>query len=78
MGDNPTEKQQAGWVKEVYTELLKDKNVEKVFWAFFRDCSSHWGNGVDYFGLVRWDYSRKAAFKAYKECFSKWKEDAKN
>jgi len=78
LGKNPSEKQQAGWVKEVYTELLKDKNVEKVFWAFFRDCSSHWDTGVDYFGLIRWDYSRKPSFKAYKECFNKWKEDGEN
>lgn len=74
LGKNPREKQQAEWVKKVYTELLKDKTVEKVFWAFFRDCSGHWGNGVDYFGLIRWDYSRKPAFKAYKECFKKWQK----
>jgi len=78
MGDSPTEKQQASWLKEVYTELLKDKFVEKVFWAFFRDCSNHWGNGVDYFGMVRWNYSRKSSFEAYKECFNKWKENEKN
>ena len=72
MGKNPTEKQQAAWVKEVYTELLKDPNVEKVFWAFFRDTKNHWKNGVDYFGLVRWDFSRKPSFKAYQECFYKW------
>ncbi|PIP19412.1 MAG: hypothetical protein COT38_03170 [Candidatus Omnitrophica bacterium CG08_land_8_20_14_0_20_41_16] len=73
MGKNPTEKQQAGWVKQVYTELLKDKNVGKVFWAFFRDCSGHWDNGVDYFGLVRWDFSRKPSFKAYEKCFQQWR-----
>ena len=72
MGKNPTEKQQAVWVKEVYTELLKDVNVEKVFWAFFRDTKNHWSNGVDYFGLIRWDYSSKPSFKAYRECFNRW------
>ena len=74
LGTNPTEKQQAAWVSQVYTTLLKDKNVEKIFWAFFRDCSRHWDTGVDYFGLVRWDFSKKPAFKAYKECFEKWKK----
>ncbi|MDO8663050.1 MAG: family 1 glycosylhydrolase [Candidatus Omnitrophota bacterium] len=73
LGKNPSEKEQGEWLKKVYTELLKDKNVEKVFWAFFRDCSGHWGNGVDYFGLIRWDYSRKPSFKAYKECVDNWK-----
>jgi len=70
---NPSELQQALWVKKVYTELLKDKNVGKIFWAFFRDCKDHWNNGVDYFGLVRWDFSRKPAFFLYKSCFNKWK-----
>ena len=74
LGANPSEKEQAAWVREVYTTLLKDKNVEKIFWAFFRDCSRHWDTGVDYFGLVRWDFSKKPAFKAYKECFEKWKK----
>jgi len=78
LGNNPGEKQQAEWLKKVYTELLENINVEKIFWAFFRDCSSHWDNGVDYFGLIRWDYSRKPAFKAYKECFKQWEEANKS
>lgn len=73
LGKNPTEKQQSIWLRQVYTELLKDKHVEKVFWAFFRDCADHWGTGVDRFGLVRWGYTKKPAFQAYKECFEKWK-----
>ena len=74
LGENPDEQKQALWVKDVYSELLKDKNIERVFWAFFRDCKGHWGNGIDYFGLVRWDYSRKSSFKAYQECFNSWKK----
>ena len=75
MGKNPTERQQAEWVKNVYTTLLKDPHVEKIFWAFFRDTKDHWKNGVDYFGLLRWDYSAKPSFKAYKECFQEWKKN---
>jgi hypothetical protein len=74
MGKNPSERKQAEWVKEVYTELLKDANVAKVFWAFFRDCQQHWDNGTDYFGLVRWDFSKKPSFKAYKDCSERWKK----
>jgi hypothetical protein len=74
MGKNPNEQEQAGWVRQVYTQLLEDKNVEKVFWAFFRDCKCHWDNGIDYFGLVRWDFSRKPSFKAYKDCFNNWRK----
>jgi hypothetical protein len=72
MGKNPNETQQAKWLKDVYTELLKNPQVEKIFWAFFRDTKGHWNNGVDYFGMVRWGYSRKPAFKSYKDCFNKW------
>jgi len=74
MGKNPSENEQAGWVKLVFTELLKDKHVEKVFWAFFRDTKNHWDNGVDYFGLVCWDYSKKPSFKAYEDSFNNWRK----
>ncbi len=74
MGKNPDESQQAAWVKSVFKELTQDKTVEKIFWAFFRDCNKHWDNGTDYFGLVRWDFSRKPSFFSYKECFNNWKK----
>jgi len=67
MGGNPTEEAQAGWVTQVYTTLRKIPYVEKVFWAFFRDTDQHWKNGVDYFGLVRHDFSLKPAYKAYQK-----------
>ncbi len=72
MGKNPGEKDQARWVKEVYENLLKDESVETVFWAFFRDTNQHWKNGVDYFGLLRNDFSKKPSFTAYKQAFRKW------
>jgi hypothetical protein len=75
IGKNPSERQQAQWLKEVYAELLKDIHVEKVFWAFFRDTKKHWHNGIDYFGLVRWNCFPKASFKAYRECYQKWKKN---
>lgn len=74
MGKNPTERQQAEWVRKVYTELLKDGNIEKIFWAFFRDTKEHWGSGVDYFGLIRWNYSKKASYNAYRDAFKNWKK----
>jgi hypothetical protein len=67
LGVNPSERQQARWLKQIYCKLLENKNIDKVFWAFFRDCNRHWNNGVDYFGLVRWDFSKKPAFLSYKE-----------
>lgn len=72
MGRNPNEGQQATWVKEVFSQLLQYPAVDKVFWAFFRDCKEHFKSGVDYFGLVRWDFSRKPAFCTYKEIYNKF------
>jgi len=75
LGKNPNEKQQAQWVKDVYAELLKQKIASKIFWAFFRDCNGHWGSGIDYFGLVRWDFSLKPAYNSYRECYGDWRNN---
>jgi hypothetical protein len=64
-GDSPSEAQQAEHVKSVYTEALNLKGVDKIFWAFWRD-TVHFRSGVDYFGLIRGDYSPKPAFDVYK------------
>lgn len=74
-GVSPNEKQQAQWVKDIYLKLLpRMPGCEKIFWAFFRDCKGHWKNGVDYFGLVRWDLSKKPAFQAYRQAVKAWRE----
>jgi hypothetical protein len=73
LGGNPDELQQAKWLKSIFKVLLEDKNIGKVFWAFFRDCNKHWDNGIDYFGLVRWDYSLKPSFVAYQGIVKGWK-----
>jgi exo-beta-1,3-glucanase (GH17 family) len=67
MGGNPTEEDQARWVTEVYTTVLKMPYVEKIFWAFFRDTDQHWKNGTDYFGLIRHDFSVKPSYRAYQK-----------
>ncbi|MFH1458194.1 MAG: beta-galactosidase [Candidatus Omnitrophota bacterium] len=77
MGKNPNEYEQAGWVRLICSQLLKDENVEKIFWAFFRDCKDHWDSGIDYFGLLRWNYSVKPSFKAFKACVNNWKKSSK-
>ncbi len=66
-GKSPTEAEQAEWVEKIYGEPLRWKGVKKIFWAFFRDTRDHFGNGVDHFGLVREDFSRKPAFESYKK-----------
>jgi hypothetical protein len=74
MGENPNEEEQAEWVKRVFTELTRDETIERIFWAFFRDCKDHWNNGVDYFGLLRWDFSKKPAFFSFQKSFRDWKK----
>jgi len=72
MGKNPSEQDQARWVKQVFDQLLVLDSVEKIFWAFFRDTNNHWGNAVDNFGLLRNDFSKKPAFDFYKQASKKW------
>lgn len=77
-GDNSTEEQQAELVKKVYTGIIMEMpDCDKVFWAFFRDCLNHWNNGIDYFGLIRWDFSKKPAFNAYQNAVKLWDESLK-
>lgn len=71
-GVNPSEEEQAQWLKDTFNALLEDKNVQVIFWAFFRDCKKHWDNGIDYFGLVSWDFAKKPSFEAFKVCFEDW------
>lgn len=71
-GRNPTEKEQAEWVHQVYARLTDDPHVEKIFWAFFRDTDRHWGNGTDNLGLIRHDFSKKPSYVAYLRCFKQW------
>lgn len=77
-GQSPNEKQQARWVKEIYSELIDLEDVEKIFWAFFRDNKEHFKNAVDYFGLVRWDYTKKLGFNVYKQRVNVWRKQKGN
>jgi hypothetical protein len=69
------ETKQAKWVRQVYTDCIRWEGVEKVFWAFFRDTDEFFKSAVDYFGLVRKDFSKKPSYYAYKECALRWKKD---
>ncbi|MBP7217119.1 MAG: hypothetical protein KBA46_07560, partial [Candidatus Omnitrophica bacterium] len=69
----PDEEQQARWLETVYKTLVQPGGAEKVFWAFFRDCKGHWDNGVDFMGLIRWDFSRKPGFQAYRKVIQQWR-----
>ena len=72
MGKSSSEEEQAEFISYVYADVIKLPNAEKVFWAFFRDNKDHFKNDMDYFGLVRWDFSKKPAFNKLKESFIYW------
>jgi len=67
LGKSPTEEEQASWLMELYEEGLAMPGVERIFWAFLRDTGSHFGNGVDSFGLLHQDFSPKPAYNAYSD-----------
>lgn len=64
LGQSPTEEQQAQWIRRVFSEPFQWPGVERIFWAFLVDTGSHFGNDVDYFGLLRSDFSPKPAWEA--------------
>ena len=71
-GRTPSEKQQGNFLYSIYTDVIELPNLEKVFWAYFRDNKDHFKNDVDYFGMVRWDFSKKVAFDQYKDRYMRW------
>jgi polysaccharide biosynthesis protein PslG len=70
-GQAPDEYIQADWVRMIYDNCLRWEGVDKVFWAFFRDTDRHFKSAVDYFGLVRNDFSEKPSYEAYKKMTKK-------
>ena len=78
LGENPDEKQQALWVKTLFTEPLRWPGMKKVFWAFFRDTPDHFLTGTDYFGLLREDFEKKPSFKTFRKMTSRWRAGLKD
>jgi hypothetical protein len=71
-GKGPDEQQQALWVGNIYSNCLEWEGIEKIFWAFFRDTDRHFKSAVDYFGLVRNDFSKKPAYEIYRKLSKQW------
>jgi len=71
-GASPNEKQQADYLYRIFTDLIELPNLEKIFWAFFRDNKEHFKNDVDYFGMIRWDYSKKRSYSVYYDRYKNW------
>ena len=72
MGPNLTEEQQSVWLNTMFSEALQWPGVGKIFWSFLRDTHRHFNSGVDYFGLLREDFSKKPAFHTYRKLAEEW------
>ncbi|MCG3205908.1 MAG: hypothetical protein KCHDKBKB_02632 [Elusimicrobia bacterium] len=62
IGKNTTEDDQAAWLKKEFAMVQKYPFIEKLFWAFYRDTDGIFQDGVDHFGLVRFDFTPKPAY----------------
>ena len=65
------EGEQADWLRTIYGWRDENPDVEKVFWAFYRDTRGMFPDATNHFGLVRFDLSPKPAFYALKELIAK-------
>jgi len=72
VGKSPSESEQAQFIQTIYTDVIELVDLEKVFWAYLRDNKDHFNDDVDYFGLVRWDFSKKPAFDVFKNRQEVW------
>jgi arylsulfatase A-like enzyme len=65
LGVTPNEKEQAEWVKRVYSELLAEDLADKIFWYNFRTPPDELTRACA--GLVGVNFRIKPAYLAYKE-----------
>jgi hypothetical protein len=72
LGKYVSEDAQAKLLYTVYTDVIELADVEKIFWTFFRDNKDYFKNDVDYFGIVRWDFSKKKAFGVLQLRYVRW------
>jgi polysaccharide biosynthesis protein PslG len=66
-----SEEGQAKWLEKIYGLMKEEPQVQKLFWAFYRDTDDQFHDGTDYFGLVRSDLSPKPAFNKLKSLIEK-------
>jgi len=63
-----SEERQAKILKEVLPAMLNSGQVKRVFWAFFQDTKKFFNlKGIDYYGLIRSNFSKKPSYRVLKE-----------
>ncbi len=66
-GEAMNEDQQADWLDKQFDWVKSHPEVEKLFWAFYRDTDGVFKDATDHMGLVRLDLTPKAAFRRLSE-----------
>jgi len=70
-GHGLSEGQQAAWLEKQFGFLKNHPSIEKMFWAFYRDTGDIIKEGADDLGLVRFDFTPKPAFQAFKNLIAR-------
>lgn len=73
-GEGMSEAQQAEWLKKQFDLLKKHPQIEKMFWAFYRDTDGMFNGSTDHLGLVRFDLTPKPAFRKLQEMIQQAKQ----
>lgn len=66
-----SETTQAEYLEETFTKCLALDYIEKIFWYELRNGGTSPFDREQNFGILRWDYSEKPAYLAYKQLTSK-------
>jgi exo-beta-1,3-glucanase (GH17 family) len=68
-----TPDQQAEYLVDTMNIILTYPQIEKVFWFCFRDLGTNGFDSEHNYGLIKYDFSLKPAYSAYKDFIAKWK-----
>ncbi|MFN0117283.1 MAG: family 1 glycosylhydrolase [Elusimicrobiota bacterium] len=66
-GDVVSEQEQADWLNEIFQIQSETAEIERIYWAFYRDTEKMFNDGADFLGIVRNDFSPKPAYHKLKE-----------
>lgn len=64
--DRSPQSDQAKYLKQVYTQLIKHPMIDKIFWYNFRCTGTDPKDQEQNFGIVNHDFSERPAYEAYR------------
>lgn len=74
-GESNGEEEQARWIERMYAIAKRNANVERLFWAFYRDTGDEFNDDTDYLGLVKFDLTPKPAYFALQRLIKNGEEE---